>query len=98
MDEQLVIDELVKVRAICQSSKTLGDAISQTDLLIFSDNGYSILSYEFADYLKNKYSQEFPLDELHSLLPSIVKKIGTHLEPMKKVKDFSFCYYKIFLT
>lgn len=98
MDSQLIIDELIKIKDICQSSKTLDDAISQTNLLIFSDNGYSILSYEFAHYLENKYSQEFPLDEFHSLLSSIVKKIGTHLEPMKKVNDFSFYCYKIFLT
>lgn len=98
MDTKLVIDELIKIKDICQSSKTLDDAINQTDLLIFPENGYSILSYEFVNYLNNKYSQEFSLSELHSLLPSIVEKLGTHIEPMKTVNNLSFHCYKIFLT
>ncbi len=97
MDTELITNELIHLKTVCQSANNLSDMINQTGLLIFSENGYSILSYELASYLEEKYSQEFPLDELHSLLPSIVANLDMHLEPVKKVKDLSFLCYNIFL-
>ncbi|MDE6616271.1 MAG: hypothetical protein K2K35_06855 [Lachnospiraceae bacterium] len=98
MDINLVLKELTNIRNMCLTSKSIDIVSNQTDLFIMEENGYCILSYEFANYLNEKYSQEFPLDELHALLPGIIEKFGTQIEPMNKVKDLSFYCYKIFLT
>lgn len=98
MDIKLIVNELQNIKSICNSSETLVEAMHKTNLLILSENGYSILSTEFSNYLKDKYSEEISLVTLHSMLPSAVEILGTHIEAMYKIDDFSDAYcYKIFL-
>ena len=112
MDKELIYQALVDIQNVCLASKdNILIAIQALDLLISTENGYSIYSHEFANYLKNHHFIEFGLtlkrkyffidltnDELNSVLPEIIQRLGTRLEPMKTLSDPHELRYKIFLA
>lgn len=98
MTTSMILEALTDLRTMCLSTKDIKTVMQKTNLLIFEENGYYIYSYEFIDYLKVNHSISISHKELDELLPDIVKKFGTHIEPMKTLTDFSQYCYKIFLT
>lgn len=99
MDKDLIYQSLADIQNVCLASKdNILTAIQTLDLLISTENGYSIYSHEFASYLKKNHSIELTNDELNSVLPEVVHRLGTHLEPMETLPAPHELRYKIFLT
>ncbi len=99
MDKELIYQALVDIQNVCLASKdNILIAIQALDLLISTENGYSIYSHEFANYLKNHHFIDLTNDELNSVLPEIIQRLGTRLEPMKTLSDPHELRYKIFLA